>query len=84
MLPFYLSLAEQFKWEADNSLVDTLRKSNEEELKTLDDKIKDAEENLGESEIRDALLARADFFSRIGDKVCFCMHMLQLPTMHAG
>jgi len=68
MLPFYLSLAEQFKWEADNALVDALRKSNEEELKTIDDKIKDAQENLGESEIRDALLARADFYNRVGDK----------------
>jgi len=68
MLPFYNSLVEQFKWEADKNLVETIRVSNEEELKTLDEKIKDAEENLGESEIRDALLARADFFNRIGDK----------------
>jgi len=68
MLPFYNVLREQFKWEEDKALVEKLTASNEEELKILDDKIKDAQENLGESEIRDSLLARADFYSRIGDK----------------
>jgi len=68
MLPYYLSLVDQFKWEADQGLVDKLKASNDETIKTLDDKVKDAEENLGESEIREALLARADFYCRIGDK----------------
>jgi len=68
MLPFYLVLSEQFKWEGHEQLVDELKKDNEEVLKVLDDRIKDAEENLGESEIREALLARADFFSKKGDK----------------
>jgi len=68
MLPFYLSVVDQLKWEPDQALVDKLKASNEETLKTLDDKVKDAEENLGESEIREALLARADFLCRIGDK----------------
>jgi len=40
MLPFYLSLVEQFKWQPDNALVDTLRNSNEEELKLLMIKLK--------------------------------------------
>ncbi len=69
MLPFYQGLVEQFKWEQDQALVDRLKQSNDETIKTLDDKVKDAEENLGETEIRDALLARADFYCRIGDKV---------------
>jgi len=34
----------------------------------LDATIKDAIENLGESEVRDALQAKADFYARIGDK----------------
>ena len=71
MLPFYQSLAEQFKWDVDQTLVNKLKASNDETIKTMDDKVKDAEENLGESEIRDALLARAEFFSRIGDKVIY-------------
>jgi len=68
MLPFYQVLSDQFKWEADVNLVETLKAANDEELKVIDDKIKDAEENLGESEIREALLARAEFFSYKGDK----------------
>lgn len=71
MLPFYLSLVDQFKWNVDQSLVDKLQAANAETIKTLDEKIKDAEENLGETEIRDAHLARAEFFGRIGDKVLF-------------
>lgn len=71
MLPFYQSVAEQFKWDTDQTLVSKLKASNDETIKTLDDKVKDAEENLGESEIRDAHLARAEFFSRIGDKVLY-------------
>ena len=33
------------------------------------DRIKDAEENLGESEVREAYLAKALYFIQIGDKV---------------
>ena len=39
---------------------------NETELKVLEDKIKDAEENLGESEHREALLAKAEYLTKIG------------------
>eukprot|EP00913_Durusdinium_trenchii_P027546 g25836.t1 len=45
-----------------------MKKQNEEEEAKLDEKIKDAKENLGDIEIRDALLAKAGFFNRIGDK----------------
>lgn len=69
MLPFYLSLVDQFKWETNQKLVDGLKASNDETIKQLDDKVKDAEENLGETEIREAYLARADFYCRIGDRV---------------
>ena len=33
-------------------------------------RIEDAKENLGENEVREALLAKADYFISIGDKVC--------------
>lgn len=39
------------------------------ELEELDAKVKDAEENAGESEVREALLARAEFFARIFDAI---------------
>ncbi|CAI0468476.1 unnamed protein product [Linum tenue] len=48
--------------------MDTMRGKMEEELKKLDEKIADAEENLGESEVREAHLAKSLFYIRIGDK----------------
>merc|ERR1712077_53016 len=41
---------------------------NEAEIKILDEKIADAEANLGESEHREALLAKAEFLTKIGEK----------------
>ncbi|XP_010507951.1 PREDICTED: 26S proteasome non-ATPase regulatory subunit 6 homolog [Camelina sativa] len=48
--------------------MDSIRNANEEELKKLEEKIADAEENLGESEVREAHLAKALYFIRIRDK----------------
>eukprot|EP00871_Galdieria_phlegrea_P004602 jgi/Galph1/5142/GphlegSOOS_G3687.1 len=45
---------------------DSLQASNDEELRQLEDRIKDAEENLGESEVQEALVAHAEFLARIG------------------
>ncbi len=47
-----------------------LEKLNEEELKKLDERLAEAEKTEGESEIADALKARATYLTRIGDKVC--------------
>jgi 26S proteasome regulatory subunit N7 len=46
-----------------------MEKANEEELKRLDDRLADAQKTEGESEISDALKARANYLTRIGDKV---------------
>ena len=48
---------------------------NETQLKVLEDKIKDAEENLGESEHREALLAKAEYLTKIG-RIFFCSKKL--------
>ena len=47
-----------------------MQANNEEKFKKLDETLKDAEENLGETEIRDALYAKAEYLCQIGDKVC--------------
>ena len=46
-----------------------MQANNEEKFKKLDETLKDAEENLGETEIRDALYAKAEYLCQIGDKV---------------
>lgn len=44
-------------------------KDYSKELKELDDKIADAEQNFGDIEVRDAILAKANFIRRtIGDR----------------
>lgn len=55
-------------WPKDAALQSSLEADVEKELEELDAKVKDAEENAGESEVREALLARAEFFGRIFDR----------------
>jgi 26S proteasome regulatory subunit N7 len=71
MAPFYAQVAEQLKWDVDQALLEKMKEENTTKLKQLDDAIKDATENLGESEVRDALLAKAVYYTRIGDKVTY-------------
>jgi len=68
MVPFYQSCVEDLKWPEDRLLIEKMKTANDEKLKQLDAAIKDAQDNLGESEVRDALQHKADFFARIGDK----------------
>lgn len=69
MAPYYEALCKDLKWQLDSELLNKMKKANEEELKRLDDVLEDAEKNLGESEIRDAMMAKAEYLIRIGDKV---------------
>jgi len=68
MYPFYQQLVAENRIEEDKAFSQKLKEANEATITTLDAKIKDAEDNLGENELREALLAKADFFTRIGDK----------------
>jgi 26S proteasome regulatory subunit N7 len=55
---------------ADNAdLRERLSAKNEAKLKEFDDKLKEAEENQGESEISQLLRSKAMYLVRIGDKV---------------
>merc|ERR1712226_1196334 len=49
-------------------LTKELEEENKNHLKKLEEAIKDAETNLGESELRDTLLAKAEYLTKIGDK----------------
>ena len=69
MAPFYKLVAAELKWSVDASLLKTLTEANELKLKQLDEKIADAEANLGETEITDSLIAKAEYLAKIGEKV---------------
>lgn len=47
-----------------------LKAKNEEELAKLEEKVKDAQANHGETELSDALRAKATYLAKIGEKVC--------------
>lgn len=69
MAPYYEALCKSLEWQMDVDLLNKMKKANEDELKRLDEELEDAEKNLGESEIRDAMMAKAEYLCRIGDKV---------------
>lgn len=71
MAPFYLTIAEELKVPVDQELLKSMEQANAEALQKLEEKIADAEQNLGETEVNDGLLAKAEHFADIGDKVSF-------------
>ncbi|KAH9287749.1 hypothetical protein KI387_031866, partial [Taxus chinensis] len=68
MALLYESLCAELGWEMDQTLLDNMRVRIQEHLNKLDEKVIDAEENLGESEVREAHLAKSLYYIRIGDK----------------
>ena len=69
MAPFYEDVCKDLGWTLDQKLLQRMKAENEAELKRIDEAIEDAEKNLGETEVRDGMLKRAEYLSRIGDKV---------------
>lgn len=67
-LPFYNDVALQLDWPKDAELTTRLQKDIDARLVELDAKLEDAKANAGESEVREALLARAEFFASIFDR----------------
>ncbi|KAF4672826.1 26S proteasome non-ATPase regulatory subunit 6, partial [Perkinsus chesapeaki] len=65
---WYKELCEEFGWKVDEQLVNEMKAKNEEELKKVQLSIEDAQENLGDVEQRDAVLNKAEFYLRIGDR----------------
>lgn len=63
MTELYQTCSPKLGWELDLSCVDAMNAKHADELKNLDDKIADAEENLGESEVREALWRKRYFTS---------------------
>ena len=69
MAPYYRILTLSGALPLDQALLETMEKANKEDLERLDERLAEAEKTEGESEISDALKARANYFTRIGDKV---------------
>ena len=68
MAPFYQECCKDLGWPVDGGLLAKMKAANEERLKELEGKVEDAEKNLGETEIREAHLAKAEYLSLIGSR----------------
>ncbi|KAM6500054.1 PCI domain containing protein [Amanita muscaria] len=70
MAPYYkiITAAASGGLPLEQTLLDEMDKANQEELKRLDERLEEAEKIEGESEISDALRAKANYLTRIGDK----------------
>jgi len=68
MAPFYEEVSVELKWVVDQKLLAMMKTANEAKIKELDDAVVDAEKNLGEMEVRDLMLKKAEYYSSIGAK----------------
>jgi len=66
MTPYYKKICEEFGWNMDKQLVSKMEANNKAEIEKLDEKI--AEEVEYESDEKDALLSKAEYLCKIGDK----------------
>ncbi|KAI3429495.1 hypothetical protein D9Q98_005584 [Chlorella vulgaris] len=67
MAPLYEEVCSELGVAEDAAALSEMRERNTKQLAELQDKIKDAEVNAGDVEVRDALQARADYICSIGD-----------------
>lgn len=72
MAPFLESLLENGVLPRDNQtsqLLTKLQQANKEKFDSFEAKLQDAKENQGETEVAEAIKARATYLAQIGDKV---------------
>lgn len=64
----YEYLCGLLNWNVDDMLVQKLTAVNASKMKELEEKITHAKENEGETEVRDAMLEKANYLADIGDR----------------
>ncbi|KAM1025709.1 hypothetical protein ACFX14_038718 [Malus domestica] len=80
MAPLYETLVAESVLELDQGVMDSMRAKHQEELRKLDEKIADAEENLGESEEKalEQLKVMESRTVAVGQKMDLVFYTLQL------
>ena len=66
LAPTYEAVCAEMGWPIDTAKLEAMRGVNAAKLEELEAAIKDAEENMGDIEIRDARLAKADYLCKLG------------------
>jgi len=68
MAPFYEEVCKDLGWTMDEALLAGMKERNAAILAELDAAIEDAEKNLGEMEVRESNLKKAEHLCRVGSK----------------
>merc|ERR1712127_942845 len=68
MAPFYEEVCKDLGWNVDTKLLSSMKERNEAHIKELDAAIEYAEQNLGEMEVRESNLKKAEYLCQIGSK----------------
>jgi len=68
MAPFYAEMCAEFNQTPDEKLLEELKKKNTSVLAEKEKKISEAEEMEGETDVRDAMIEKANYLAQIGDK----------------
>ena len=73
MAPYYRIVTSTGALPLDKSVLASLEQANTDELKKLEERLEEAKTQEGESDIADALKAKANYYTQIGDKVRFAL-----------
>ena len=73
MAPYYRIVTSTGALPLDKSVLASLEQANADELKKLEERLEEAKTQEGESDIADALKAKANYYTQIGDKVRFAL-----------
>ncbi|RPD56384.1 PCI-domain-containing protein [Lentinus tigrinus ALCF2SS1-7] len=68
MAPYYRIVTSTSALPLDQSLLERMEKENKDELDKIEERLEEAKKTEGETDIADALRARANYLTRIGDK----------------
>ncbi|GMT08051.1 hypothetical protein PENTCL1PPCAC_30225, partial [Pristionchus entomophagus] len=68
MAPLYKSVCEDLQIPIDSTLHESMKSRNTKKIEEFEAEIEDAEQNLGESEVRQAWLKKSEYLCQIGDK----------------
>ncbi|KAL3309387.1 26S proteasome non-ATPase regulatory subunit 6 [Cichlidogyrus casuarinus] len=68
MSAFYEYFGKRYSHPIDQKLLKQMQTENKKQIQELDQKIKEAEENQGDTEVRQFMIEKAHYYSKIGDK----------------
>ncbi|KXS20430.1 PCI-domain-containing protein [Gonapodya prolifera JEL478] len=68
MAPYYRLVAADLKFAPGSVDIDAMEQRNTEELRKLEERLQDAEQNLGETEVTETLRLKAQYLAQIGEK----------------